>query len=315
MTKFLLKIFLFFTFFAAVDIISGYVFSFIRSRSQKGSETLNSEIIANRLEDDIIILGSSRALHHYNPQVFTNILGLTCHNCGEGGHGIIFEYGRYKMLTSRYTPKLIIYELTPSFDYGKEKSYSKYLGKLRPYYDKEGIKDIFKDFDSELTELKMVSNMFKNNSMILPYLFDFVKEGKLIKGYSPLYGQIHNYIVEESPLPPDIDIDSLKYSYLEKMVLDAQSKKIPIVFAMSPIYGSAINPGPEYDYRPAMHIFKKYNILFFNYLHYEPIALNQSYFHDGGHMNDDGANAYSALLAKQIAESLSLCTDVEAQEE
>lgn len=314
MIKFILKILFFFALFAIVDIISGYSFSFIRSRSQKGSETLNSEMIANKLEDDIIILGSSRALHHYNPQVFTSLLGVSCYNCGEGGHGIIFEYGRYKLLTSRYRPKLIIYELTPSFDYGKEKTYSKYLGKLRPYYNKEGIKEIFQDFDSGLTSLKMESNLYKNNSMILRYIFDFVKEGKLKKGYSPLYGQLHNYIVNESLLSPDIEVDSLKLSYLEKLIIDAQSNKIPIVFAMSPLYGSANNPGPEYDYRPAVYLFKKYNVLFFNYLHYEPIALNPSYFHDGGHMNEDGANAYSALLAKQIADSLKLCIDLKEPE-
>ena len=37
-----------------------------------------------------LILGSSRALHHYNPDIISESSGLSCHNAGLGGYGLFF---------------------------------------------------------------------------------------------------------------------------------------------------------------------------------------------------------------------------------
>ena len=84
----------------------------------------------------IIILGSSHAVRHYVPSVIQDSLGLTCYNCGEPGCGIIPAYARYKMVAERNKPKLVIYEVTPGYDYLVSDDYSKYLGKVRQYSEK-----------------------------------------------------------------------------------------------------------------------------------------------------------------------------------
>lgn len=57
---------------------------------------LRCEYIANKATDDIIILGSSSATHHYVLQIIEDSLGLSCYNCGEEGNGVVLAYGRLK---------------------------------------------------------------------------------------------------------------------------------------------------------------------------------------------------------------------------
>ncbi len=130
MKRFLLKVLLFFACVVVMDNVLGYGFSWLRVNA-KGGSTANCEYIANRANEDIIILGSSRAAHHYVPKIIEDSLGMSCYNCGEEGNGVILAYGRLKMLTNRYKPKLIMYEITPGYDYGTIEPNTKFLGYLR----------------------------------------------------------------------------------------------------------------------------------------------------------------------------------------
>ena len=150
MKKFLLKVLLFFACVVVMDLAFGQFFSFWRTHA-KGGSTANCEYIANRATEDIIILGSSRATHHYVPQIIEDSLGMSCYNCGEEGNGVVLAYGRLKMLTDRYKPRLVIYEITPGYDYGTKEPNNKYLGYLRAYYNKDGISELFNDFDGDLS--------------------------------------------------------------------------------------------------------------------------------------------------------------------
>lgn len=85
--------------------------------------------------EDILIFGSSRALHHYIPTILEDSLGMTAYNVGSGGQNIFFHLALLEAALERYTPKAAIFELmtldfvlTPS-EWDKEK-----LSVLLPFY-------------------------------------------------------------------------------------------------------------------------------------------------------------------------------------
>ena len=296
MKKFILKVLLFFALVVIMDFAWGGVFSWLRGHA-KGGSTANCEYIANHCEDDIIILGSSRATHHYVPQIIEDSLGLSCYNCGEEGNGIVLAYGRFKMLTNRYKPKLIIYEITPGYDYSAIEPNSKYLGYLRPYYNKKGIKPLFESFDDELSILKMQSKMYQNFGKLLPDLVDnfIFRDNK--KGYSPLYGKIKadiNNLPKEERIN---EIDSIKLYYVERLIVDAKSANIPIVFVVSPRFGIDSDTN---NYEVEIALCKRYDVPYYNYLNYSPIANEADYFQDMGHLNNEGAYAFSRVLVNEV---------------
>ena len=301
MKQFLLRVCLFMTIILIVDVLSGFLFSYLRIHA-KGGSTANCEYIANGSSEEVIILGSSRATHHYIPAIISDSLGLSCYNCGEEGNGIVLAYGRYKMITSRYCPKLIIYEVSPEYDCLEAETNIKYLEYLKPYYKKEPIKAIVNDFGGEYISLKMFSNMYQNSSRLLPNVFDNIVFRDNMDGYSPLYGKI-------SFLPKpiekiDMSIDSKKLGYLESLIRDANDKNISICFVVSPQY--CIEEFDEEKYDPIIQLCNAYNLPFLNYSSISGLSDNSSYFQDILHMNNDGAIVYTKLFVNMIKDYVNL---------
>ena len=296
MKKFVLKVFLFFACVVLMDIVFGFAFSWLRSHATGGS-TANCEYIANHADEEIIILGSSRATHHYIPQIIEDSLGLSCYNCGEEGNGVVLAYGRLLMLTSRYKPKLVLYELTPRYDYGSVDPNNKYLGYLRAYYGKEGVSKIFTDFDDDMSPFKMLSKMYQNTGRLLPYLFDNVIYRDNHKGYEALYGEMKHIEGGTNNSNIDMIVDSLKLSYVEKVIELCNTKQIPLIFMISPRLGD--NQDMTL-FEPGIYLCNKYNVPVYNYIICPTISDNIKCFQDEGHMNNYGAEAYTSLLVSDV---------------
>ena len=300
MKKFLLKVALFFALVVVMDFAFGQFFSLLRAHA-KGGSTANCEYIANQCQDDIIILGSSRATHHYVPQIIEDSLGVSCYNCGEEGNGIVLAYGRFKMLSNRYKPKLIIYEMTPRFDYGVGDPNTKYLGYLRPYYNKAGIKGIFVDFDDELSSLKMKSQMYQNTAKLLPNMVDNIVFRDNKKGYSPLYGIMDQAKIKKNNNKRTASnvatIDEMKLSYVEKLITEAQSQQIPIIFMISPALGTDAN---LISYEPEIALCKKYDVPYFDFSSRKTIIDRIDNFQDLSHLNNKGAETYTKEIVKNV---------------
>ena len=137
MKKFILYTLLFFTVVAVVDFAAGKVFYYLQSRA--GGRTGAEWYACKESHEDIIIMGSSRASHHYVPQIFEDSLGLSCFNAGQDGNGIILQYGRWKMIRERYTPKMVIYDVTYNFDLGVNDNMT-YIDRLKPFCKDRKVK-------------------------------------------------------------------------------------------------------------------------------------------------------------------------------
>ncbi len=301
MKKFLLKVALFFILVAVLDMICGWGFDILRSKA-RGGQTRKNEYIANECMDDILILGSSKADHHYVPSVFEDSLGLTCYNAGEMGCGIIPAYIRYQMVSNRKKPRLVLYEVTPTYDYLETDSYTHYLGAMRQYADRKDVRKVYLDFSDDLERLRLLSNMYCNNSKVLMNLKDVFAKPDIWKGYEPLNGKINPNKVSKNvadEIITDKPIDSLKYAYFENLIIEANRDEIPLVFVISPsLHGNK----KDVDYRPAFEMGHKYNIPIIDNRNCESFVGQSDYYQDGTHLNHVGAVAYSQYVVDQINE-------------
>lgn len=297
MKKYLLKIALFFALMVMIDVVCGWTFNLLRSKAQ-GGQTFKNEYINKTCSDDILILGSSRADHHYVPEVFEDSLGLSCYNAGEMGCGIIPAYVRYNQVCNRHKPKLVIYEVTAEYDYLCDNGYSPYLGVIRPYALNNTIKPVYLDFSDDLESLRLVSSIYRNNSTILSLLKDVFAPEKDNKGYEPLFGNFHpSQRASNTTANNTFEIDSLKFAYVEKLIYDTKNDYVPLVFMISPRYYETTSFA---RFEPAFNLCDKYEIPLINNLNYDGISGVEEYFQDDGHLNDKGARFYSQCVISQI---------------
>lgn len=303
MKKFILKIILFFAIAVALDIICGWTFVFLRSKA-RGGQTYKNEYLFNSCKDDILILGSSRANHHYVPSVLQDSLGLTCYNAGEEGCGIIPAYVRYRMVCERQKPKLVLYELTPGYDYLEDKGgYSGYLGAVRQYANNDIIKKMYLDFSDGLESIRLLSAMYRNNSCIIKNVKDVLRPTPELKGYDPLYGNINPQSrVKNKPSVSTnaAKIDTHKISYIEKLAIETKAEGVQLVFIISPKFSG----GCFEDYEPAFALSKKYDIPIVDNLNNDLFIGDSEMFQDYTHLNHKGAVAYTQYIIPQLRRTL-----------
>lgn len=292
MKKYIIRILLFFLLVAVLDVIFGFACQYMNDHS-KGGGIKSRYYVCKESKDDILVFGSSRAKHHYVPDVIENALGMTCYNVGEDGNGIIMSYGFLKMITQRYSPKLIIYDVT-GYDMYQDDNV-KYLDMIKPFYYEPGIDTLFWTVEPK-TRIMMISNLYRYNTTCIRVIGNFFHPiGSYPKGYCPLHKTM-NY-------EPDVKekkggrIDSLKLSFFESFILLTQQKGIDLICCVSPSYKPQTD---ESYYEPVKQLCDQYSIVFINDCDDTDISDNRSYFQDVTHMNDVGARMFTTKLTQLI---------------
>lgn len=297
MKKYLFKIALFIAIVAVVDFGFGKVGDYLRDHTRSGvSEKVH--YICEQCDEDVIMMGSSRMQHHYVPQVFEDSLGITAYNAGMDGNGILLSYGFLKMILERYTPKMIIYDVS-GFDMYVDDN-TKYLDFMKPYYfsEHESIESIFDDVNT-MERWKMCSNLYRYNSKLFQLLGENIHPSAVLeKGYSP----IHRTMNYEPKTPTNVDkkhkVDSLKMDYLVKFIDLAREHNVKLVFAASPTYFGKSRTAYN---APIKQLTDQMELVFLDHFYDSLICSSKEFWSDGTHMNDEGAKIFSQTIAGELS--------------
>ena len=296
MKKFLVKILLFFISVAVVDVIYGFACQYMNDHS-KGGGIKSRYYVCKESKEDVLIFGSSRAKHHYVPDIIEDSLGVSCYNTGEDGNGIILCYGFLKMITQRYSPKLIIYDVT-GFDMYVDDN-MKYLDLMKPYYFEQGIDSVFWSVNPN-TRYMMLSNLYRYNTTCLRVLGNFIHPmNNYPKGYCGL-----NKVMDYEPIiknPSNKTVDELKIFYFEKFIQLAQCKDIKLVCSVSPTYKAPLS---DSFYSPVMLLCQQYGVPFLYYNADSEFINNKCFFADREHINNKGAQQFTIKLISKIKSML-----------
>lgn len=296
MKKFFIWMIAFFVAVVAIDLAFGAGCRYLIKHA-KGGFTRSHEYIANHCSEDVLIFGSSRAIHHYVPEIITDSLGMSCYNCGMDGNGILYLYSRFLMVTNRYTPKVIVYEVTNSFDL-KSDDYTRYLGWQKRYCDIPGVMDVITDI-SPNEKWKLKSNLYKYSGIFIQLVADNFNSLHEVDntGYAPVYKNV-DYGPDEVQQSDSTAThwDAKKKSYFEKLVSDCRQKGIKLIFAYSPMYGAKSSA----VYKEFTEFCKEQDIPLIDYYAKEGFADTQAFFADGSHLNDTGAKEYTKAVVGEI---------------
>lgn len=288
MKKFIIKVFIFFTLVVLVDYLFGVVCSFMIKES-KGGVTKQMHNLCFEDQYDILIMGSSRAHHHYVPEIIADSLGATVYNAGQDGNGIILHYGVLQMVCKRYNPKMIIYDVYKPFDiykYAEDQNNTRYIQPLKKYHNENGIKAIMTDINKRL-ELYLNSNLYRLNESFVSIMCDYLLTRKMdVNGYLPLYGEykIVNKKTKDNK-PKELELDSIKLNYIEKLISFCKYKNIQLVFSISPSY----EQNDIESYLPIIDICKKHDIALMNLDNAKPLNEQSNLWKDPVHLNHNGA--------------------------
>lgn len=297
MKKYLLYIFLFFGIVAVVDCGFGLGCEWLQIHA-KGGRMKGVRQSALEQTADIVVMGSSRAHHHYVSSVLNETVGMTAHNAGVDGNGIVLVTGIYEMIEDRYLPKVVIYDVEPTFDlnvYAEDGKNTRYIGWLRPYYKHPKVKDILCRVDSK-ERFKNLSALFRYNSKIVDLLKDQIVLGDFTAdGYAPLRGEMTKIPVFKNN-EEDVIQDTLKVSMLEEFILRMSQSQTQLIMIASPKYGAVSSE----IFAPVKEMCAHYGVAFWDY-YYEPEFQNMKYFKEPMHLNDLGARTFCRTIGERLS--------------
>ena len=253
-------------------------------------------------QDELMILGSSRAAHHYVPQVFEDSLGMSCYNAGSDGMCIYYHYG---ILASRIQrgcpPKMVILEVIGTdveVSQGATFTLDAALDRYAPHYGEFSEIDSLFAFNGWKEKVKLMSKTYKYNSKLVQTIKCNYIPWPEDRGYEALNGvmKVTNGKMAADVLSPSSeqpDIEERKLVYLQKFIDDCKENNIVLVMCYSPYYGQGI---------PAsIHVIEqlaKENGIKFLIYGDDARFQKPEYYQDASHLNDTGAKEYSKEIVK-----------------
>lgn len=255
----------------------------------------------DKTQDDILILGSSRASHHYVSTIIADSLGASCYNAGKDKQGLFYCQAVLNAALKRYIPKLVILDLSPNSFEKKELELDE-LSVLLPYYrDHPEIRSIVNK-RSRWEWIKTYSSLYCYNSLPLQIIFNNIsnqRDANERYGYVPLDKKENIPVLPADLYEIENQPDENLVASFKNMITTTKLNKCQLIVVVSPIYFSL--PNSTVDLQLAKKICKEENIPYFDYSQ-SPNYMNNgsALFSDKRHLNDDGAVLFSKDLCSDI---------------
>jgi len=253
-------------------------------------------------KDDILILGSSRAAHHYVPQIFEDSLGLSCYNAGSDGMCIYYHYSILaSRINRRCPPKLVIYEVLGSdavISHGATFSLDAALDRLAPHYGEVPEIDSLFVLKGWKEKAKLMSKAFRYNSKLVQTIKCNYIPWPEDRGYEALSGKMEvkngdAADVLESNVKSEVE--SQKLEYIQKLINVCRGNDIQLIICYSPYYQHA----KDYGIKLIEQLAKENSISFLDFGLDEQFQV-PDLFQDASHMNDTGANAFTKVFVSEV---------------
>lgn len=272
--------------------------------------SMMDERINGTQRHDILVLGSSRVYYHVNPKVLDSVTGMASYNAGIAGA----KFPEMKMILQCYLathqpPKYLVMDVPHAgFDPDQRPFYNPNL--YYPYLDNEIV------FNSLLPHTK-ADWLKRIPPLQLTEIDDAMRQGALLGllGQRSLTedGHYKGYLkngTDTITLPFRKEFKNIfkpvrqeAIGYFKEILDICKERNIKVLATYPPIYrvaGQDINPA----FFPAVQeVCSTYRVPFINYWQI-PLCDNHALFDDELHLNKVGADIFSAILGKDLLNSL-----------
>lgn len=291
--KFIVKLSVFFLLLLCFDQVYGSFAKYLYDHPKGGSVYLD-KYICDSTKADVLIFGSSKAKNQYDPQILEDTLGMSVFNCGSHGMGMIYHYGRWKIISQRYIPKVVVYEILPIVDFMVRDDNTIFINPLRPYYGKvDGIDSIFWKVDPT-EKYKMCSKAYRYHS-ILDYISCYRQSEWLQNGYSKPSNSVLKANLIKDPSVSYV-IDSVKWYFAQKFVKEV-SAKTKLLMVASPMFSFHEDYGGLVKIK---ELCRECNVPLIDHFCDSNFVDNPNLYIDMAHLNRDGSVKWSSLIASEL---------------
>lgn len=285
----------------AVDRIGGQIMWWINQHTQDISGP-KLKYLADEVDADVVLLGTSRCNFHYVPSILADSIGMSVYNGGIDASNCIYaHYFVLNQILEHHTPKMICLELGKK-DYIVSDNSFETTSFFAPYIGRsERADSIFREAGNYWHY--RVCHLYRYNAKAVSNIGGLLvnKQQGNESGYIPLPQP--KFVPEKlGRSKVSGEVDELKLQYIRKFISICKSRRIALVFMVSPSYSEA--DADLYDV--LKDIAEENDVPFFDY-HTQGLFLDHpEYFKDSGHLWDKGARLYTSVFAHDLKRYIDL---------
>lgn len=260
----------------------------------------------NRTTADVVIVGSSRAAHHFATAQLKDSLDryagtdLAVYNAGIDGRFVNSNACAVESILERHSPKLLLFEADESaFSDGRSRLD---VENSAPHYRTNRVVKRYLDELGWRARLKMQSNLYRWNQKVFVLATVLRNSGKKdrLNGYIPLRERMSLAAAsreilsakERTNLPPAADAWTI--SNLSRMLDAARNKGVPTVVVTTPRYRA------QQHRKTLDSLCLAADVPHIDMFGMELFDEHPEWFADVAHLNDDGAQAFTALFFERL---------------
>jgi len=282
----------------------------LRSRFKEYS--VWNDIYASKINADLIIVGSSRAVAHVSSPILDSALHINSYNLGMEAYDFKMQYARMRVyLQHNTTPKYVLTGLDVFSLYKRDSLY--HPQQFLPFLHDSIIRNACNGYGGEFSFLTDYIPYFKYHAEpeitaeTYSILFDkqhYFAPPDPRKGYTPYDGNwdgAFDRFKLAHPKKMIQEINDYQIRELENYLADCQNRGIKNILLYTPEYWEIQE---SYENRPdIIALYKKlalkYNATFLDYSN-DPICHDKSKFFNSQHLNKLGSEIFTRKLANDL---------------
>lgn len=277
-----------------VDRIGGKIMWWVNQHTNDLSGP-KIKYLADNINEDVVLMGTSRCNHHYVPSIISDSIGMTVYNGGiDASECIYAHYYLLNLMLTHHVPKLICLDMMRE-DYACKDDAFVSTSFFAPYIGRNNRADsIFRHAGSYWPY--RLCHLYRYNAKAVSNIGGLLvdRQQDNDNGYIPLSSpRSHPKIGYSHTLN---NIDTLKCLYIQKFIDICKSNDIRLVFVVSPQY--SFSDKDLYD--TLKNIAGDNNIPFLDY-HTSGLFLEHpEYYMDQYHLCDKGARFFTTIFAEDL---------------
>lgn len=267
-----------------------------------------SAMIEGGMDNQVLIVGSSRAKHHFNPAIIDSLCNTKSYNLGIGGYPMNIQILKYKLYKEHnIKPSLILLSLDIiSLDHADDIRHRHESEQFFPLiYDKQMRKEL-KKVGYGFAELNIpLYRMFGYYSVIKNGLFESLGikhfRDRTSKGFSPLSGNWDGTDLRQQN-PERRVFASEAWQEIDSFLTECKADGVNVIFVNSPFYIGAHKVFTNYSEADSLfqHEANKFGLKYWDYNVICDINKDSNNFLNAYHLNEESANEFTTILCDSI---------------
>ena len=257
--------------------------------------------VIDSVHTPILVLGTSRAAHHYVSDLIADSFHRSCYNAGKDKQGLFYQQAVLATILRRYHPSYILLDLSP-IAFAPSEADPDELSVLLPYYTRYPEIRAALRKKSPWEPVKTLSTLYRYNSLCLQVAFDILsrrEDTSIHNGYIPNDQSLTPpwstpYTTDQTTATPD----SALVNSFQAIIRLARQQDCRLAVVVSPLF---FRPDSSTSsIRLAAEVCRRNNIPFLDYTRQSSFNQHPGLFSDEQHLDHTGALLFSSLLCKDL---------------